>query len=185
MVQRYTSSYSQRANRRGSIREAACRSGEPRQHYSATNTGAENNGRHTDDQWAAYTATRPFLSGSQTPGLKSGGAMLSVSGINRFYFLRDFHDMRCKYDRVRSIIRQQFNREPQEDDVFIMMSRNRRLVRLFHYDRRSCSLHEKRFLPGYQFMKVMREGNETVYRIDWKDVVTLLESPVVKTLKIQ
>lgn len=110
--------------------------------------------------------------------------MLTVSGINKFYFLRNFHDMRCKYDRVRSIIRQQFNREPQEDDVFIMMSKNRRLVRLSHYDRRSCSLHEKRFQPGYQFMKVERQGDETVYRIDWKDVVTLLESPVVKTLKI-
>ena len=111
--------------------------------------------------------------------------MLSVSGINRFYFLRDFHDMRCKYDRVRSIIRQQFNREPQPDDVFIMMSKSRRLVRLFHFDRRSCSLHEKRFQPGYQFMKVVRQGDETIYRIDWKDVVTLLESPVVKTLRIK
>ena len=64
--------------------------------------------------------------------------MLSVSGMNRFYFLRDFHDMRCKYGRVGSII---FNRKPQEDDVFIMISRDRRFFRLFHYDQRSCSLH--------------------------------------------
>jgi len=111
--------------------------------------------------------------------------MLSVSGLHRFYYLRNFHDMRCKYDRVRSIIRQQLDREPAEGDVFIMMSKDRRLVRLFHYDRRSCSLHEKRFQPGYRFMKVEREGSETVYRIEWKDVVTLLESPVVKTLKIR
>lgn len=32
--------------------------------------------------------------------------MLSISGLNRFYYLRDFHDMRCKYDRVLSIIHQ-------------------------------------------------------------------------------
>lgn len=64
--------------------------------------------------------------------------MLNVSGLNRFYYLRNFHDMRCKYERVRSIIRQQFNREPEAGDIFIMMSRNRRLVRLFNYDRRSC-----------------------------------------------
>lgn len=111
--------------------------------------------------------------------------MLNVSGLNRFYYLRNFHDMRCKYERVRSIIRQQFNREPEAGDIFIMMSRNRRLVRLFNYDRRSCSLHEKRFQPGYQFLRVEREGGENIYRIDWKDVVTLLESPVVKTLKIR
>ena len=65
------------------------------------------------------------------------------------------------------------------------MSRNRRIVRLFAYDNRSYSLFEKKFVSGYQFMKVEREGNERVYRIDWKDVVLLLESPIVKTLKIR
>lgn len=110
---------------------------------------------------------------------------MNVSGLYRFFFLRDFHDMRCKYDRVRSIIRQQLNREPEDGDIFIMMSKNRRLVRLFRYDRFSCSLHEKRFNSQYQFMKVEREGSEKVYRIQWQDVQTLLESPVIKTLKIK
>ena len=49
--------------------------------------------------------------------------MLNVTGMNRFYYLRNFHDMRCKYERVLlSIIHQQLNREPQEDEVFIVMS---------------------------------------------------------------
>ena len=39
--------------------------------------------------------------------------MLNVSGLNEFYFLCNFHNMRYKYDRVRSIIRQQLNREPE------------------------------------------------------------------------
>lgn len=84
--------------------------------------------------------------------------MLNISGINKFYFLRNFHDMRCKYDRVRSIIRQQLDREPEAGEVFIMMSKDRRLVRLFGYDRRSCTLQEKRFNPQYQFMKVEYKG---------------------------
>ena len=50
--------------------------------------------------------------------------MLSVTGLNKFYFLRDFHDMRCKYDRVRSIIHRQLDREPEQGDVFIMMSKD-------------------------------------------------------------
>lgn len=79
----------------------------------------------------------------------------------------------------------QLNREPNEGDVFIMMSKDRRLVRLFSYDRRSCSLYEKRFKSGYKFMKVIREGTETVYSIDWQDVVMLLETPVITTMKIR
>ena len=50
--------------------------------------------------------------------------MLNVTGMNRFYYLRNFHDMRCKYERVLSIIHQQLNREPQEDEIFIVMSKS-------------------------------------------------------------
>lgn len=111
--------------------------------------------------------------------------MLSVTGINRFYYLRDFTDMRCKHSRVLSIIREQLHREPSDGDVFIVMSRDRRIVRLFTYDNRSYSLFEKKFMSGHQFMKVEREGSGRVYRIDWRDVVLLLENPVVKTLRIK
>ena len=47
--------------------------------------------------------------------------MLNVTRMNRFYYLSNFHDMRCKYERVLSIIHQQLNREPQENEVFIVM----------------------------------------------------------------
>ena len=111
--------------------------------------------------------------------------MLSVTGINRFFYLRDFTDMRCKHSRVLSIIREQLHREPSDGDVFIVMSRDRRIVRLFTYDNRSYSLFEKKFIAGHQFMRVEREGTEKVYRIDWKDVVLLLGNSIVKTLKIK
>ena len=72
-----------------------------------------------------------------------------------------------------------------DGDVFIVMSRNRRIVRMFSFDNRSYSLFEKEFVAGYQFMKVERNGADIVYRIDWKDVVLILETPVVKILKIR
>ena len=118
-------------------------------------------------------------------GRETGGPMLSVTGLNHFYYVRDFTDMRCKHSRILSIIRERLHREPADGDVFIVMSRNRRIVRMFTYDNRSYSLFEKKFVSGYQFMKVERNGDEKVYRIDWKDVVLLLENPIVKTLKIR
>ena len=56
---------------------------------------------------------------------------------------------------------------------------------MFSFDNRSYSLFERKFVAGYQFMKVERNGSDTVYRIDWKDVVLILESFIVKTLKIR
>ena len=111
--------------------------------------------------------------------------MLSVTGLNHFYYVHDFTDMRCKHSRILSIIRDRLHREPADGDVFIVMSRNRRIVRMFTYDNRSYSLFEKKFVSGYLFMKVERNGDEKVYRIDWKDVVLLLENSIVKTLKIR
>lgn len=111
--------------------------------------------------------------------------MLSVTGLNHFYYVRDFTDMRSKHSRVLSIIRERLHREPEDGDVFIVMSRNRRIIRLFTYDNRSYSLFEKRFVSGYQFMRVERDGGENIYRIDWRDVVLIMENPVVKTLKIK
>lgn len=111
--------------------------------------------------------------------------MLNISGMNKFYYLRNFTDMRCKYDRVLSVVRHQLGREPEQGDVFIVMSRNRRLVRLFSYDKISCILFEKRFVPNYEFMKVEYDGEQPVYRVDWKDIVLLLETPVRKKLRLR
>ena len=111
--------------------------------------------------------------------------MLNITGLHRFFLVRDFHDMRCKYDKVLSIIHQQFDREPEDGDVFIVMSKDLRLVRLFSYDRRSYSMFEKRFRPGYKFMQVTYNGDESIYSIHWQDVILLLESPVVKKFIIK
>lgn len=111
--------------------------------------------------------------------------MLNISGMNKFYYLRNFTDMRCKYDRVLSVVRHQLGREPEQGDVFIVMSKNRRLVRLFSYDKISCTLFEKRFVPNYEFMKVEYDGEQPVYRVDWKDIVLLLETPVRKKLRLR
>lgn len=46
------------------------------------------------------------------------GFMLSVTGLNHFYYVRDFTDMRCKHSRVLSIIRERLQREPSDEDVF-------------------------------------------------------------------
>ena len=43
-----------------------------------------------------------------------------------------------------SVIREQLHREPSASDIYIVMSKDRRIVRLFTYDNRSYSLFEKK-----------------------------------------
>ena len=143
------------------------------------------NDRTANEQWPSFKSEEPKLSRSCPFGREVGGPMLSVTGLNHFYYVRNFSDMRCKHSRVLSIIREQLHREPNDGDVFIVMSKDRRIVRMFTYDNRSYSLFEKKFFSGYQFMKVCHDGGEKVCRIDWRDVVLLLENPIVKELKIR
>lgn len=142
-------------------------------------------GGYSDDQRYSYSTAKFKLRWSKTLGREVEGFMLSITGLNQFYYLRGFHDMRCKYERVLSIIHQQLDREPQAGDVFIVMSKDHRLIRLFSYDSRSYSLYEKRFVPGYKFMHVEFENDLPVHKINWEDVVLLLESPVIKRLNIR
>lgn len=137
------------------------------------------------DKWNAPVPEEPKLPGTGEVGREVGGVMLNVSGLNHFYYVRDFTDMRCKHGRVLSIIRERLHREPSDGDVFIVLSRDRRIVRMFTYDNRSYSLFEKRFVSGYRFMKVERKGDDRVYRIDRRDVVLLPENSIVKILNIK
>lgn len=75
-----------------------------------------------NDQRIAYLPEEPKLSGVEATDREVGGPMLNVTGLNRFYYLRDFTDMRCKHSRVLSIIREQLHREPDDGDEGVEMA---------------------------------------------------------------
>ena len=58
--------------------------------------------RHPYDKRNKDTATKLNLPELEKSDRETGGTMLSVTGMNRFYYLRNFHDMRCKYERAVS-----------------------------------------------------------------------------------
>ncbi len=96
--------------------------------------------------------------------------MLSINGLHNFYYLPELHDMRCKVQRICEIIRGRYHRDPLNGDVYMFMSKDQRKVRMIHYERNAYYLHEKSFIKGYKFMKIERKDDETVYKIDWKDL---------------
>ena len=103
--------------------------------------------------------------------------MLSVSII---FNVRDFTDMRCKHSCVFSVIRERLHREPSDGDVFIAMSRNRRIVRMSSFDNRSYSLFERKFVAGYQFMKVERMERILSIGLTRKNAICSIVLTVIK-----
>ena len=58
----------------------------------------KNDDRHSYNKRNTDTATKLNLPELEKSDRETGGTMLNVTGINRFYYLRNFHDMRCKYN---------------------------------------------------------------------------------------
>jgi hypothetical protein len=110
--------------------------------------------------------------------------MLTVSGLKNYYFLPTFHDMRCKAPRVFEIIRGKYHRDPSNGDVYIFMSKNRRRVKVLCYEKHAYHLYEKTFKKNYQFIKLVFSEGVTVYKIEWKSLVAVLETPIISTLRL-
>ena len=98
--------------------------------------------------------------------------MLSITGIHNFYFLPHFHDMRCKARRVSEMIRAKYHRDPLNGDVYIFMSKDQTKVKMVHYENHAFYVHEKSFV-------------DPVYKLEWKALVAVLESPVIKSISLQ
>lgn len=92
--------------------------------------------------------------------------------------------MRYSKDRMLSIVRNSYHLDSMNGDVFIFMSKNRRTVRMIHFENNAYYLHQKTFVKGYRFMKVTFKEEKPVYSIDWKDLMAVLESPVINCLSI-
>jgi tRNA G18 (ribose-2'-O)-methylase SpoU len=93
--------------------------------------------------------------------------------------------MRCKAQRVSEIIRSQYHRDPMNGDVYMFMSKDLRRVKMVHYENHAYYLHEKSFTDGYRFMHIVLQDDVLVYKVDWKSLVAVLESPVIKDIRLR
>ena len=85
------------------------------------------------------------------------------------------------------ISQQMTHHDPYNGDVFVFMSKDRRKVKMVHFENHAYYIHEKVFTDGYSFMllEYCDEKGMKSYRMDWKDLVAVLESPVVKKLRLK
>ena len=111
--------------------------------------------------------------------------MLTISGLKKFYFVPDINDMRCGAHRLLEIVKHKHRLNTSNGDVFIFMSKNQRTVKMVNFEDNAYYVHQKTFTDGYRFMKLKFVEDKPVYSIDWKDLVAVLESPIIKQLTIK
>jgi len=142
---------------------------------------------HIYEQWGLNQAEEVKLRFPAEIRRETGGAMLTISGLKRFYYIPGVTDMRCGYSRLLQIVKQMTHHDPYNGDVFVFMSKDRRKVKMVHFENHAYYIHEKVFTNGYRFMLLEYKDEDGLksYRMDWKDLVAVLESPVVKKLRLK
>ena len=68
-------------------------------------------------------------------------------------------------------------------NVYMFMSRNRKIVKILHYERGFYVLYEKRPVMG-RFKKPVFDEVSKCYRIQWSDMAYLTESIVVDKMYV-
>jgi len=146
-----------------------------------------NSCNYLHEQWCVYQAEELKLREPSEIRRETGGPMLTISGLKRFYYIPGITDMRCGYNRLLQIVKQMTHHDPYNGDVFVFMSKDRRKVKMVHFENHAYYIHEKVFTNGYSFMllEYCDEKGLKSYRMDWKDLVAVLESPVVKKLRLK
>lgn len=54
---------------------------------------------------------------------------------------------------------------------------------MIRYKRNAYYLDEKFFSKYHRLMKIVHKGNVTVYRIGWKELLTMLETLIITSIK--
>ena len=110
--------------------------------------------------------------------------MLGLTGTLNYYLFNGSIDMRKGVYGLSDVVRHEMKQNPNNpNNVYIFLSKNRRIVKILHYERGFYVLYEKRPLMG-KFKKPIYDDKTKSYQINWSDMVYLTESLVISQISI-
>ena len=93
-------------------------------------------------------------------------------------------DLRKGIFRLCVCIREEMSLDPSNaSNVYMFMSRNRKVVKILHYELGDNELYAKRPVMG-KFKKPVFDEVSKCYRIQWSDMACLTESIVVDKMYV-
>lgn len=110
--------------------------------------------------------------------------MLGLKGTVTLWYVSSVTNMRYGKYRLYSEVEAR-GLNPYNGDGYLFMSKNRRTIKIIRYKNNKRHLYDISYDgKDYRFMRPVREGGETIYELDYKYLVALLECPVVNSIYI-
>ena len=110
--------------------------------------------------------------------------MLGLTGTLNYYLFNGSIDMRKGVYGLSDVVRHEMKQNPNNpQNVYIFMSKNRRVIKILHYERGFYVLYEKRPLMG-KFKQPVYDYTSRSCQIKWNDMVYLTESLVISRISL-
>jgi len=110
--------------------------------------------------------------------------MLGLSVNLNYYLFNSNVDLRKGIFRLCEFIRTELQKDPGDtSSVYMFMAKNRKVVKILHYERGFYVLYEKRPVMG-KFKKPIFDELSRCYQIRWSDMAYLTESLVIDRMSI-
>ena len=110
--------------------------------------------------------------------------MLGLSATYNYFLFNGSVDMRKGCFRLAEVIREEMQDNPlNTENVYMFMSKNRKMVKMMHYERGFFVLYEKRPIMG-KFKKPIFDEKTQKYQINWSDMVCPTESIVITDIQL-
>lgn len=107
--------------------------------------------------------------------------MLSLNAHYRYYIYGQSVDMRKGFDGLSGLVRQHFNTDLMNGDVFIFINRRGDRIKLLTWDQTGFAIFYKRLESGT--FQLPRTGKTEALELSWPELAMLLEGIEIKVLK--
>lgn len=110
--------------------------------------------------------------------------MFALTKSMDYYLCPGYVDMRKGIYSLYQIVKSEMKRNPLSDEVFIFLGKNRRCVKILHWDKDGFLLYHKKLEKGSYEMPVFNslEGD---YSLSWKTFILMMEGVSMRSVKFR
>lgn len=110
--------------------------------------------------------------------------MFALTKSMDYYLCPGYVDMRKGIYSLYQIVKSEMKRNPVSDEVFIFLGKNRRCVKILHWDKDGFLLYHKKLEKGSYEMPVFC-SSEVGYRLSWRAFVLMMEGVSMRSAKFR
>lgn len=113
------------------------------------------------------------------------GRMFNLDNSLQYFLYPAPVDMRKSFYTLSGIVTSVMNRDVQNGEVFIFVSRNKTVMKILHMEYGGLVIYHKKLENGGTFKLPLFDENTTSLSMKWQDLMMIVQGVKTKTQKLR